>query len=93
MHILNPEKFEDGLHLGESILKNQMAPSNEGTELTQAVCQFMADMIPGQLFDDAPEAIIRHMIGDQIAEILKLDSHLNLFEKMIAPQIERRCNN
>lgn len=80
---LNPEKFEDGLHLGESILKNQMAPSNEGTELTQAVCQFMADMIPGQLFDDAPEAIIRHMIGDQIAEILKLDSHLNLFEKMI----------
>lgn len=80
---LNPESYQEGFALGEAILKNQMAPSKEGTQLTQAVCQFMEDMIPGDLFDKAPESIIRHMIGDKISDILKLDSQLNLVDKMV----------
>lgn len=80
---LNPETHQEGHALGTAILKNQIAPSREGTELTQAVCSFMKDMMPGEIFDQAPEAIIRHMIGDDISEVLRLDSHLNLVERMI----------
>lgn len=80
---LNPVTYQEGYGLGTSILNHQIAPSKEGTELTQAVCNFMKDMMPGEIFDQAPEAIIRHMIGDDIAETLKLDSKLNLIEKMI----------
>ena len=80
---LNPPTYKEGFEIGTAILKNQMAPSKEGTELTQAVIQFMAEMFPGKALDLAPEAIIRHMIGDDISDILKLDSHLNLIDRMV----------
>ncbi len=83
---LNPPTYQEGLNLGRAILKHQMAHSKEGEELTQAVCQFMSDMIPGDFLDHSPQALIRYLIGDEISEVLKLDSHLNLMEKL-APKV------
>jgi hypothetical protein len=80
---LNPPSYQEGFALGTAILNDQMAPSKEGAQLTQAVAKFMSDMIPGEIFDQAPEALIRHMIGDEISEILELDSKLNLVEKLV----------
>lgn len=80
---LNPPTYQKGLALGEAILANQIARSKEGVELTRAVCQFMVNMLPGNIFKHAPEAIIRFLVGDKIADMLELEPHDTLLDKIV----------
>lgn len=80
---LNVATYQEGSELGQAILDDQRAPSEEGHELAMAVCQFIEEVLPGNLFRHTPEAIIRHLVGEEIAKDLKLESHLNLIEKII----------
>jgi ER-bound oxygenase mpaB/B'/Rubber oxygenase, catalytic domain len=80
---LNVETYQEGLELGQAILEDQRAPSSEGVELVKAVCEFMEDILPGNLFRHTPEAIIRHLVGEDISKDLGLDSQLNLVEKIV----------
>ena len=80
---LNPPTYEEGTRLGKAILKDQIKPSPEGVALTEAVCHFMTNLLPGNLFKHTPEAIMRFLIGDEIAEILELNTANNLVSKII----------
>lgn len=80
---LNVPTYQEGAILGRAILDDQMEASIEGQELTRAVIEFMEEMLPGNLFRHSPEAIIRHMVGEKIAENLQLDEELNLIERIV----------
>jgi hypothetical protein len=70
---LNPPTHQEGLALGNAIFKDQMEPSMEGAALTKAVCNFMTEMMPGNIFKNTHEAIIRHLVGEDVAKNLGLD--------------------
>lgn len=80
---LNPPTHSEGYALGQAILKDQIAPSKEGAILTQAVCEFMDNILPGNIFKDMPEIIIRFLVGNDIAEALSLNEERKLREKII----------
>lgn len=80
---LNPPTFKEGYALGKAILDDQKKASKEGEELTKAVIDFMQQIIPGNLFDDAPETIIRYLIGDEMSDMLNIPKQEDLIGKMI----------
>ncbi len=79
---LNPPSHQEGYKLGLAILKDQVAPSKEGAVLTQAVCDFMTDILPGNIFKDLPEIIIRFLVGDDIAEKIGIVEERKLRDKI-----------
>lgn len=79
---LNPPTHSEGYALGQTILKDQIAPSKEGAILTQAVCDFMTDILPGNIFKDMPEIIIRFLVGNDIAEVLSINEERKLRDKI-----------
>lgn len=83
---LNPTEHKEGFELGKAILKDQMAPSDEGVELTKAVYEFMEHTLPGNLFDNVPEATIRFLAGDEIADVLGVRPYSTL-QKLIIPRM------
>jgi hypothetical protein len=80
---LNPPTYSEGYALGQTILKSQIAPSKEGAILTRAVCDFMSDMLPGKIFKDMPEIIIRFLVGDKVANDLDLEDHKTLKSRLV----------
>jgi len=65
---LNPSCPEEGFILGNAIFQDQMEASKEGTELTEAIGDFMRSLLPAKPFRHAPEAIIRYLIGSETAK-------------------------
>lgn len=80
---LNPPTYSEGYALGQTILKSQIAPSKEGVALTKAVCDFMGSMLPGAIYKDIPEIIIRFLVKDDIADDLGLEKHNTLKSKLV----------
>lgn len=64
---------DDGQALWDSILRRQMAPSEAGRKLTQALIGHMKQRIPGELFDGLPAVFIRELCGDELAEVLGVE--------------------
>lgn len=83
---LNPKNYEDGFNLGKAILKDQMAASSEGVELTKAVYQFMEHTLPGNLLNHVPEAMIRFLAGNEVADVLEVRPYSKL-QKLIIPRL------
>ncbi|MCH8902974.1 MAG: DUF2236 domain-containing protein, partial [Bacteroidetes bacterium] len=80
---LNVETYKEGHELGYAILDHQCAASEQGKELTKAMISFIEHMLPGNLFEHIPPALIRFFVGDRIAGFLALEEHHNLLEKII----------
>lgn len=83
---LNPKNYQDGFELGKAILKDQMAASSEGVELTKAVYQFMEHTLPGNFLNHVPEAMIRFLAGDEVADALEVRPYSKL-QKLIIPRL------
>jgi len=83
---LNPSTYEEGLALGKAILKDQMKASSEGVELTQAVYHFMEHTLPGNMFKHVPEAIIRFLSGNEVADALEVRPYSTM-QKIIIPRL------
>ncbi len=67
---LNPHDFADGAALMDTILTRQWAPSEAGRVVTKALVQYMQDTLPGSALDGAPPTLIRHLTGDELADML-----------------------
>lgn len=67
---LNPRDFADGAALMDTILARQWASSEAGRVVTKALVQYMQDTLPGSALDGAPPTLIRHLAGDELAEML-----------------------
>jgi len=67
-----PHTYEEAKECTAAILNHQVEASPAGTELTQACMDFMADIIPGKKFDEIPYIYTRHLIGDELADLLQV---------------------
>ncbi|PJN40207.1 hypothetical protein CG747_14210 [Streptomyces sp. CB02959] len=69
---LNPATFEDGAELCDTILRRQQRSSEAGITLTKAILDFIREVLPGPAFTGAGPTLIRHLIGDPAADLVKV---------------------
>nr|WP_257140256.1 MULTISPECIES: oxygenase MpaB family protein [Bacillus] len=67
-----PEAMEQSIMLTETIGRRHHRPSPEGIQMTQALLEYHADLIPGQMFDNIILALIREIVGDKIADWMEV---------------------
>ncbi|MBN1207973.1 MAG: DUF2236 domain-containing protein [Myxococcaceae bacterium] len=67
---LLPERMEDGVHLEGLILQRQANATPEGQAMTQALLEMMEHVAPGNLFDGLPATLMRHLMGNALADLL-----------------------
>lgn len=67
-----PEDLEEAETLVERIAERHHGPSPEGVAMTKALIEMHADLIPGTLFDGIVPALIRYLVGDQIADWMEV---------------------
>jgi hypothetical protein len=67
-----PTTLTAAYELAEVIKRRQQGPSPEGVKMTAAVLEMFAELIPGQMFDGIVPAVIRHLVGDQIADWMEI---------------------
>jgi hypothetical protein len=60
----------DAAALAARFAERQFAPCDEGRMMTRALVEMMQHEISGNLFDSAPEMLIRYFLGDNVAGIL-----------------------
>jgi hypothetical protein len=63
---------DEGRELWAAICRRQQGPSPEGVAMTQALLDFHADLIPGEMFDGIMPALVRELVGDQIADWMEV---------------------
>ncbi|MFF7358070.1 oxygenase MpaB family protein [Streptomyces filipinensis] len=69
---LNPSSFDEGAELFDTILRRQQKSSEAGIALTKGVLDFIREVLPGPVFAGAGPTLIRHLIGDQAADLVKV---------------------
>ncbi|MGK7393480.1 MAG: oxygenase MpaB family protein [Candidatus Cyclobacteriaceae bacterium M3_2C_046] len=70
---LVPHNQQEARLLLDKILQRQAAYSEQGKLLTQALVQFAEKSLPGQFLDNAPETLIRYLVGPQMAFYVGLE--------------------
>ena len=64
------------------IFNSQIEYSPEGEELINSLIAFMEYVIPGNRFDSIPVVLIRHLLGDEVADIVKLPPSNSFMDKL-----------
>jgi hypothetical protein len=67
---LLPRNFAEAEALWRALARRRFAPSSEGHELTAAIVEMMEDIVPGEPLDGLPSAMMRHLMGDALADTL-----------------------
>jgi mpaB/rubber oxygenase-like protein len=67
-----PEDIEDCAALSEVVQRRHFRASLEGQEMTRALIQMAEHVTPGNLFDGMASSLIRHILGEEIADMLKV---------------------
>jgi hypothetical protein len=65
-----PEDMVDCAALAEVIQRRHFRASPEGQELTRALIQMAEHVTPGDLFDGIAASLMRHILGEEIANML-----------------------
>jgi len=71
---LLPADLEEARALINKILERQSRPSRAGQLLAKALLQFARETIPIDALDDGPVFLMRHLIGPQKADMLRIRS-------------------
>jgi len=72
---LLPKNRTEAQWLLERILQRQAAPSEAGKLLTEALLSFAKKTIPKERFDDAPQVLIRFLIGKERSKMLSVPQY------------------
>ncbi len=84
-----PHTYAEATECTAAILNHQIEASTEGTELTQACMNFMAEIIPGTKFDEIPYIYTRHFLGDKVADLLKVKKdYSSISEWLVIKQLK-----
>jgi hypothetical protein len=67
-----PDTYAEAEQLTHLIFERHHGPSPEGVAMTQALLQMQADLIPGEAFDGIMPALIRYLVGDQVADWMEI---------------------
>lgn len=65
-----PRDYADALALGERIAARHFAACPEGQALTHALLAMFDRMVPGTLLDGVAAELVRHLVGDHVADLL-----------------------
>ena len=65
-----PRNITEAAEAAAAIRRRHWGPSPEGIELTKALLEMQADLIPGTAFDGIIPALIRRLVGDDVADWL-----------------------
>jgi hypothetical protein len=79
---LLPLNLREAFHLDRAIAQRQFKPSTAGTELTKALTDVLRQQSPGSAFRNFPLAQMRFLLGNEIADLLKIPA-VPLEEKII----------
>jgi uncharacterized protein (DUF2236 family) len=67
---LLPVDAREAAELWDAIRRRQFAPSEAGRELTRALVELMHETIPGTMLDGLAPVMIRHLVGDRVADMI-----------------------
>ena len=70
-----PQTMAEAEALARIIQRRQYAACPEGQGMTAALVQMMRHFLPGNVFDAAPAALIRYLMGDAYADLLGVERH------------------
>lgn len=65
-----PNDIDDAYEQFAMIAERQFAPSEQGKALTHALIEAMESYVPGCLFDGSAAVYVRHLIGNELADML-----------------------
>jgi len=69
---LMPQTVKQGHEMLAAALQRSAGPSPEGAELTKSLLELYQGVIPGKIFDGYVPALLRHLIGKDIADWLQV---------------------
>jgi hypothetical protein len=69
---LIPPTLQEAYELADSIKRRHQGPSPEGVQMTGAVLEMFSDMLPGTLFDGIVPAVMRQLVGHQVADWMEI---------------------
>lgn len=67
-----PTSLEEAERVADVIARRHHGPSPEGQRLTAALLEMYDDLIPGTMFDGLMPAMMRYLVGPEIAEWLDI---------------------
>jgi hypothetical protein len=67
-----PQNWAEFQALTAAIRRRHHGPSLEGVAMTKALIELHADLIPGEMFDGVIPAVMRQLVGDQVADWLEI---------------------
>jgi len=67
-----PTTIHEGRWLLEKILSREARKSEDGLALTQALLQFVRELLPPDRLKYTPEVLMHHMLGDELADTLEI---------------------
>lgn len=77
-----PVRMEQAQALASTISRREFAPSEYGVEMTAALVNMLAGVIPGDLFRQTPRLMIRYFLGEECARWLGV--HENAWIESVA---------
>ncbi|NOQ72903.1 MAG: DUF2236 domain-containing protein [Crocinitomix sp.] len=80
---LNPPTYAEGLKLGYAILNQQKEGSQAGVELTNALTDFIKEILPGNIFNDTPAILIRYFVGESTGDMLGIKEEKGVLSKVM----------
>jgi|SRR6516162_589050 len=69
---LRVDGIDDARALVDAIRRRQFRSSREGKDMTKALLELLDEMTPLHSFDETIPPLIRHLIGDDVAEMLAI---------------------
>jgi hypothetical protein len=67
-----PETLADSYELTAKLRERHLGPSSEGVELTHSLISMYQDVVPGKVVDGAIPALIRFVVGDEVADVVEV---------------------
>ncbi len=80
-HEIIPKDYNSAIQAGEVIFKQQIAKSEAGEVLKNALVEYMADVLRGH-FSEVPKAMIHYFIGDEASHAIGLDIKHNWLDHL-----------
>ncbi len=83
-----PGDREDSQLLADVIMRRSHRHSEDGVTMTRALLELMVDSLPRR-FESAPAALLRHMSGDEVCDLLEVPRGDSRYLGRLSPRVGR----
>ncbi|MEA2573339.1 MAG: hypothetical protein QOH93_637, partial [Chloroflexia bacterium] len=67
-----PDTLAESQELAQALRRRHLGRSAEGVELTHSLIRMYQDVVPGKVGDGAIPALIRFVVGDEVADVVEV---------------------